>query len=197
MMRDALSGAVRLAYPDVVITEADNYPSAWAAAGAKPDLILCDLIMPGAEPEAGIAGLQRTAPGVPLLVFTGHEDDALLLRLFQMGVSGLLPKSARSAVVESAIQLVLAGGRYIPRRLVDMADGVGAGPVGDLSAVHLSPRQTEILRAIAMGRTNKEIARTFELSPATVKAHAAAAFLALGVTNRTEAAFKARQRGLI
>lgn len=195
MMRDALAGAVRLAYPGVIVTEADDYPSAWTAAAARPDLVLCDLIMPGAGPEEGISGVQKAAPGVPVLVFTGHEDDALLFRLFRMGVAGLLPKSARSAVVESAIHLVLAGGRYVPRRLVEMSD-VGGGPP-EPAMVHLSPRQTEILRAIAMGQTNKEIARTFDLSPATVKAHAAAAFLALGVTNRTEAAFKARQRGLI
>lgn len=195
MMRDALAGAVRLAYPGVIVTEADDYPSAWAAAAANPDLVLCDLIMPGAGPEEGIAGVQNAAPGVPVLVFTGHEDDALLLRLFRMGVAGLLPKSARSVVVESAIHLVLAGGRYVPRRLVEMSDLSGAP--SEPTNVHLSPRQVEILRAIAMGQTNKEIARTFDLSPATVKAHAAATFLALGVTNRTEAAFKARQRGLI
>lgn len=195
MMRDALAGAVRLAYPGVVVAEAEDYPSAWAAAAAGPDLVLCDLIMPGAGPEEGIAGVQNAAPGVPVLVFTGHEDDALLLRLFRMGVAGLLPKSARSVVVESAIHLVLAGGRYVPRRLVEMSD-LGGAPA-EPANVHLSPRQIEILRAIAMGQTNKEIARTFDLSPATVKAHAAATFLALGVTNRTEAAFKARQRGLI
>ena len=195
MMRDALAGAVRLAYPGVIVTEAEDYPSAWAAAAAGPDLVLCDLIMPGAAPEEGISGVQKAAQDAPLLVFTGHTDDALLVRLYRMGVAGLLPKSARSAVVESAIHLVMAGGRYVPRRLVEMAERDGTPP--EPAMMHLSPRQTEILRAIAMGQTNKEIARTFDLSPATVKAHAAATFLALGVTNRTEAAFKARQRGLI
>lgn len=202
MMRDALKGTVRLAHPGVAVTEAEDFPTAWVAAAARPEFILCDLSMPGAGPEEGVAGVLKAAPTTPVLVVTGNEDDALLLRLLRMGIAGFMPKSSRSLLVESAINLILAGGRYVPPRLIEIMDaGVGSGARGGLGAtastVHLSPRQTEILKAMAMGQTNKEIARAFDLSPATVKAHAAAAFLALGVTNRTEAAFQARRKGLI
>ena len=196
MMRDALLGAVQQAFPEAHLTEAPDFPSAWIAARAGPDLIICDLAMPGADPEAGIAGVQSAAPGTPILVITGNDDEALLLRLMQAGVAGFLPKSARSRVIASAITMILAGGRFLP-----MGE---AGPRewsskrgGSAPAVRLTPRQTDVMRAMALGQTNKEIAKAFDLSPATVKAHATAAFLALGVTTRTEAAFKAREAGLI
>lgn len=197
MMRDALAGAVRLAHPHVSVTEADDFPAAWAAAAAGPDLILCDLVMPGAAPEAGILALQAAAPRTPILVVTGNEDDALLLRLARSGVAGLLSKSARTAVIGAAVNSVLAGGRHLPPRLASLVEAEPSADAERSRRGRLSPRQVEILQAMARGQTNKEIARAFDLSPATVKAHAAAAFLALGVANRTEAAYKAREEGLI
>ena len=199
MMRDALAGAVRLAHPGVEIHEAEDFPSAWVAAAARPDLILCDLVMPGATPELGIERLQKAAPETPVLIVTGNEDDALLLRLLRLGIAGVLPKASRSAVIEAAIGLILAGERYLPPHLARMAEPSGRpeSNVPHDPRLRLSPRQTEILRAMAQGHSNKEIARRFDLSPATVKAHAAAAFLSLGVSNRTEAAFRAREEGLI
>ena len=196
MMRDALVGAVQQAFPEALLTEAHDFPSAWAAARARPDLILCDLVMPGADPEAGIARVQASAPGTPILVVTGNDDQALLLRLLQTGVAGFLPKSARSRVIASAITMILAGGRFPP---MGQAAFHSEAPerAGRASAMRLTPRQTDVMRAMALGQTNKEIAKAFDLSPATVKAHATAAFLALGVTTRTEAAFKAREAGLI
>ena len=199
MMRDALAGAVRLAHPGVEIHEAEDFPSAWIAATRRPDLILCDLVMPGAAPELGIVRLQEAAPGTPVLIVTGNENDVLLLRLWRLGVAGLLPKASRSAVIEAAIGLILAGGRYLPPHLAEIAEPrarAESSAPGE-PRIRLSPRQTEILRAMAEGHSNKEIARRFDLSPATVKAHAAAVFLALGVSNRTEAAFRAREEGLI
>ncbi|WP_293682591.1 response regulator transcription factor [uncultured Phenylobacterium sp.] len=195
MMRDALAGAVQQAFPEANLTEAHDFPSAWIAARARPDLIVCDLVMPGADPEAGIAGVLAAAPGTPILVVTGNDDDALLLRLMQAGVAGFLPKSARSRVIASAITMILAGGRFLPMGRRDPPEAPSKR--ADVAPMRLTPRQTDIMRAMALGQTNKEIAKAFDLSPATVKAHATAAFLALGVTTRTEAAFKAREAGLI
>ena len=196
MMRDALVGAVQQAFPDALLAEAHDFPSAWIAARARPELIMCDLVMPGADPESGIAGVQAAAPRTPILVITGNDDDALLLRLMQAGVAGCLPKSARSAAIGSAIKMILAGGRFVP--FGQTASPRRASEAGSKGALlHLTPRQTDIIRAIALGQTNKEIAKAFDLSPATVKAHATAAFLALGVATRTEAALKAREAGLI
>lgn len=198
MMREALSGAVALGWPDARVTHAADYPSAWRAAAIAPDLIISDLVMPGAGPIEGVRGLIAAAPATPVLVVTGNDDDTVLLELLRLGVAGFAPKTSRSAVIEAAIRLVLAGGRYLPPRLADLAMGAST-PVSatDRIAVRLTERQTEVLRMIAAGQSNKEIARVLDLSPATIKAHAAAAFAALGAANRTEAVVRAREIRLI
>lgn len=208
MMREALAGAVLAILPDADIVQCADFPQGWAAAareaaGGRPDLILSDLVMPGAAPVAGVAGLAAAAPGVPILVVTGNEDDATLLALFDLGVAGFAPKTSRAALIDAAIRVVLAGGRYLPPRLLDLAGRQG-GREGRQEAVsapqpsgRLTARQQDVLRAIAAGQSNKEIARDLDLSPATIKAHTAAAMAALGAGNRAEAAFKAREQGLI
>lgn len=200
MMRDALAGAVVLGWPRVEIVQAADFPSAWAAASQRPDFIICDLVMPGAEPLEGVRRLKAAAPDAPILVVTGNEEDEVLLALFQLGISGFAPKTSRSVVIEAAIRLILAGGRYVPPRVVELAVGrpaaAPAAPPPEL-AVRLTARQMDVLRRIAGGQSNKEIARVLDLSPATVKAHAAAAMAALRAANRTEAVLRAREMGLI
>ena len=197
MMREAISGAVQFGWPEAEITQAGNFDTAWAAMAAlTPDLCISDLVMPGAGPIDGIRRLREAAPDTPLLVVTGNEDDATLLALFDLGIAGFAPKTSKSAVIEAAIRLVLAGGRYLPPRLVELAAQRSGGASAGQS-VRLTERQTDVLARIATGKSNKEIARDLNLSPATVKAHIAAICLALGATNRTDATYKARALGLI
>ena len=201
MMREALSGTVAMGWPDAEVTQAADYPSAWAAAAGKPDLIISDLVMPGASPVDGVRRLAETAPDTPILVVTGNEDDAVLMALLKLGVAGFAPKTSKSAVIEAAIRLVLAGGRFLPPRLLELAtrDAAPAAPrlTPEGFAARLTERQLDVLRLIAAGGSNKEIARDLDLSPATIKAHTAAAIAALGAANRTEAAMRARELGLI
>lgn len=197
MMREAISGAVQFGWPEAEITQAGDYDTAWAAMAAlSPDLCISDLVMPGAGPVEGIRRLRQAAPDTPLLVVTGNEDDATLLALFDLGIAGFAPKTSKSAVIEAAIRLVLAGGRYLPPRLVELAAQRGGGAPAPQS-VRLTERQSDVLARIATGKSNKEIARDLNLSPATVKAHIAAIILALGATNRTDATYKARVLGLV
>ena len=116
--------------------------------------------------------------------------------LFDLGIAGFAPKTSKSAVIEAAIRLVLAGGRYLPPRLVELAAQRGGGAYAGQN-IRLTERQTDVLARIATGKSNKEIARDLNLSPATVKAHIAAVILALGATNRTDATYKARALGLV
>lgn len=205
-MREALVGSVKLAFPGATIAEAGDFPSAWAAAASRPDLILNDLGMPGATPADGIGGLIAAAPGVPLLVITANEEDALLLQLFDMGISGLIPKSSPGRIIEAAIRLILAGGRYLPDRVIELASArsgdvppaarMAARPAGS-GADRLTARQIEVIEMMAQGQTNKEIARAFGISPATVKAHAMAACMSLGVSTRAEAVARVQRLGLL
>jgi two-component system, NarL family, nitrate/nitrite response regulator NarL len=198
LMRAALAGAVKLAWPDAEVQTAKDFPEAWLAAEARPDLILCDLGMPGADPLAGIGRLVQLAHGCPILVVTGNEEDEFMLPLFDMGVAGFVPKSAGAEVMEAAMRIVVSGSRYLPPRLLDLVTGTGGGRAsGDAALARLTARQIEVLRLLARGEANKEIARALDLSPATVKTHVAAVLTALRAANRTEAASRARELRLI
>lgn len=201
MMREALGGAVAIGWPEAEVIQAADYPAAWAAAERRPDLIISDLIMPGSRPVEGIRRLVELAPDTPILVITGNDEDEVLLALIKLGVAGFAPKTSKSAVIEAAIHLVLAGGRYLPPRLAEIAmrdlpPGAPTPPPVHGGA-RLTDRQVDVLRLIATGGSNKEIARELDLSPATIKAHTAAALAALGAANRTEAVVRAQQLGLI
>ncbi|NBZ88166.1 response regulator transcription factor [Stagnihabitans tardus] len=200
LVREALGGTVSMGWPGAVVDLAGDFPTAWAKAALGHDLILCDLVMPGAAPLAGIDGLIRAAPGVPVLVVTGTEDDALLLDLLARGVAGFAPKSASGAIIEAAMRLILAGGRYLPPRLADIATSrsqtLQRDDVAQLTA-RLTDRQMDVLHLIAKGQSNKEIARALDLSPSTVKSHISHVLTCLGAANRTEAAIKARLLDLV
>jgi DNA-binding NarL/FixJ family response regulator len=200
MMRDALAGAVALGWPQANVVQAVDFPSAWAAAAERPDLIISDLVMPGATPLEGVRRLKAAAPASPILVVTGNEEDALLIDLFELGIAGFAPKTSKSAIIEAAIRLILAGGRYLPPRIAELASrrpGPEAGRAPRVVTARLTDRQVDVLKLTAQGRSNKEIARDLDLSPATIKAHMAAAIAVLGAANRTEAVVKAQGMGLI
>ncbi|MCU0891366.1 MAG: response regulator transcription factor [Sandarakinorhabdus sp.] len=193
LLRDSLAMLISTRWPAADVLTASSFPQAWSEAAHGPDLCLLDLAMPGAEPLAGIAGVQAAAPGARILIVTGSDDDALLLELVSAGIWGFVPKRAAAPLLLAAIELVLAGGRYLPDRLAALAIATGNRRLD----LQVTPRQIEVLRLMAAGLTNKAIAKQLGLSPATVKTHAALAISAVGATNRTEAAIRAAAAGLI
>lgn len=197
-MREAMSGLITLAWPDATVSVASSFPEAWSAIGTLPELCICDLAMPGATPIEGVKGLRTRAPQTPILIVTGNEDDAVLLELFAIGIAGFVPKTARSAVIRAALGIVLAGERYVPPRLLELAaNSPGKDHEEATQRGILTERQLEILRLVAAGQSNKEAARALMLSPSTVKAHLAAAMVVLGVANRTEAVVYAKRMNFI
>jgi DNA-binding NarL/FixJ family response regulator len=193
-----------MAWPETLITEVGDFPSAWAEAAKGHAICLADLMMPGATPLAGIEGIMRTAPNMPVLVVTGTADDALLLDLLDRGVAGFAPKTASSGIIEAALRLIAAGGRYLPQRLAEIAASridTGHTPARRDEAAMLSERltdrQMDVLRLVATGRSNKEIARLLNLAPSTVKTHVAVVLVSLNASNRTDASVKARMLNLI
>ncbi len=192
LLREALAGMVRIAWPGVQVCEAADYPQAWAAAEDDFDLCLIDLTMPGAPPLDGIAGMRSVAPELPLIVVTGTADDRQMLALLDMGVAGFVAKTTSGTVLEAAIRLVLAGGRYVPERLAEIAAPLGAIIAAD-QPVRLTGRQRDVVRLVARGFSNKEIARELAIAPSSVKSHLAAAQAALGTSNRAQTSVRARE----
>ncbi len=214
LLREALAGTVRMVWPQARILMAAEFPTAWALAREAPDLCLADLVMPGADPLAGIEGLRAAAPHMPVLVITGTEDDALMLALLRLGVAGFVPKSVSGPVIEAAIRLVLAGGTYLPQRVAELAaahpasgwvtTGRSTAPEPpppargeDAAARRFTDRQIDVLRLVAQGQSNKEIGKQLGLAPSTVKSHLENACVMLGVSTRTEASLRARALGVI
>ncbi|GEO01213.1 DNA-binding response regulator [Novosphingobium sediminis] len=210
--------ALALVLEDIVggpVLTAQDYAGAWSHAEERGDIEIAvvDLHMPGIGGLEGIAGLRERAPGARIVVLTGSDSDDDLLAVLALGVDGFVPKSVEPGVVEAAIRLVMAGGRYLPARVADLAaQGLTAPPASAARAAtgraaiipsiqaplgRLSSRQRDVLDQMARGRANKEIAQLLGLSPATVKTHVAHIIAVVGASNRTEAATRARELGLI
>jgi len=195
MVRLGLKAALAPLGPDVAYVEAESAEGALAAAQAHADLdlVLIDINMPGMGGLEGVRRLRDAHPALPVIACSAAEDGALVRSLLQLGVAGFIPKSDTTRVMLQAVQLVLAGGTYVPPRLMagpDATPGAASGPIATLS-----PRQRDVLRLLAEGKPNKLIARELDISEATVKVHLLALFRALGARNRTEAVVIA-QRGL-
>jgi two-component system, NarL family, nitrate/nitrite response regulator NarL len=203
LVRAAIAATVAEITPQDMVLTAKDFTEAWRLAESDPAPLLCivDLQMPGADARAGLRGIRDRAPEAKIVVVTGSESDLDLLAALDLGVDGFIPKTAEPGVVEAAIRLVLAGGRYLPPRIAEIVAGLRArastsalpaeGPYG-----RISERQRDVLRFMASGRSNKEIAEVLALSPATVKSHVAHILAVLGVANRTEAAMSARAKGI-
>ncbi|HVN01891.1 MAG TPA: response regulator transcription factor [Caulobacteraceae bacterium] len=203
LVRAAIAATVAEVAPQRPVLTAKDFGEAWRLAGSEPALVLCivDLQMPGAGPGEGLRGIRDRAPDAKIVVITGSESDADLLAALDLGVDGFIPKTAEPGVVEAAIRLVLAGGRYLPPRVAEIVSGLrarAATPAPPVEAPYgrISERQREVLRFLARGRSNKEIAEVMALSPATVKSHVAHILAVLGAANRTEAALSARAKGM-
>jgi len=187
IMRSALASALAtLGAPRFV--EASDAQGTLAMLDAHPDLdlLLVDLRMPGADGIETVRALRVRAPQVPVVVVSADEDRAHVAQLLALGVSGYVPKSDPPAVIVSAVRLVLAGGTYVPPRLL-------AGDAPDDLRPELTPRQVDVLRLLAQGLPNKSIANALGVSEGTVKVHLIAVFRTLNVRNRTAAVLAAQR----
>jgi len=179
-----------------VVLEAGDLEGALKLAVEHPDadLLLLDLDMPGMNGPTGIRRVAEAHPQLPVVVLSASETRESVQAVIAAGALGFIPKSASSAVMQSAVRLVLSGGVYLPAELI-MTNTTDAPVLDD--PVKLTGRQRDVLRLLAAGMSNKQICRELGLGEGTIKVHIAATFRALDVGNRTEAANVARQLGLI
>lgn len=185
------------------IFHASSLSEALGVAAANPDIdiALLDLFLPdegGMQAGfSGIAAFGLTYPQLPIVILSSSEDPRDVRRALACGALGYVPKSASPDTLKAALELVLKGEIYVPLLMLGDPTGIPvAGPQG-ASAVRLTGRQIEVLSLIVVGHSNKEIARTLNVSDKTVKAHVTGIFKAFGVTNRTQAAGLARTLGMV
>lgn len=178
--------------PSVTIGEAADGPAleALLATRAHWDLMLLDLSMPAFGGESAVRDLVARFPSLPILVVSGTSDAAMMVRLLDAGVAGFLPKSLDGQLMLKAIDLVLAGGRYVPpdvlRAIRGAAGALPAGAGSSSDSADVTPRQREILALLTQGLPNKVIAARLGIAEATVKMHVTALLRAYGVQSRSE-----------
>lgn len=184
----------------VVVGEATTGARAVEMALAlEPDVVLMDLQMPEGGGLAAIQQLARQRPDVRVLVVTLFEDDESVFTALKAGARGYVLKDAEEEEIVRAIRAVAAGEAIfsptIATRLMDYFTAAQASPHADIFP-DLTEREREILTLIARGRSNAEIAEELVISLKTVRNHASNIFNKLQVTDRTQAALRAREAGL-
>lgn len=187
LFRAGLRHLVFQLFPDPEVLEATNYAEVMELikSGARVSLILLDLKMPEMDGFTTLANLVQEADGVPVVVLSGSGELSDMQQCFDKGVMGYIPKSESPQVILGALQLVLSGGIYVPSAFVSAPSERKSCAPSALAG--LTDRQWEVLTLLAEGESNKEIARSLNISEATVKAHLATILKTLGAKNRTQA----------
>ncbi len=168
------------------------------AAQRRPDVLILDLKMPDMDGIAVLKAVKRETPSTRVVLLTGFEVDDAILRAVQEGADGFLFKDVPPAELCRAIRLVAAGEAYlqpeVTTKLVHhMAKRTPTPPKGSA----LTPRELSILRLMARGHTNQEIAQLTGVSLETVRSHVKNVLQKLGQPNRTRAVVYALQSGLV
>lgn len=194
VVRDGLRGIFDGVPGIEVVAEAGDGHEALAQARAtEPDVVLMDLRMPGLDGVGAIERLAADHPRIRVVVLTTYDTDADVSRALAAGVAGYLLKDAPREELQAAVRTAAAGGRVLAQRITSqLIDGLGRKP-----AAAPTPRELEVLRLIARGAANKEVARALLISETTVKTHLKHVFAKLGVDNRAAAVVAAMERRLI
>ncbi|MDX6577618.1 MAG: hypothetical protein QOE96_3571, partial [Blastocatellia bacterium] len=156
----------------------------------RPDITLMDLRMPQLGGVEAITAIRKEFPDARLIVLTTYDGDEDIYRSLQAGAQGYLLKDMFFEELEEAIRKVHGGSRRIPTQVAErLAERMGSSD--------LTGREIEVLEQIVGGNSNKAIASRLNISEATVKSHINNILSKLGVSDRTQAATTALQRGLV
>ncbi|GHJ28400.1 DNA-binding response regulator [Streptomyces hygroscopicus subsp. sporocinereus] len=194
--------AILDAEPDLCVVgqAADGDTAVELAVSARPDVALMDVRMPGIGGLAATAAITERSPATRVLVLTTFGLDEYLFAALRAGAAGFLLKDAEPERVIDAVRVVHGGAALldpaVTRTLIDRFTD-GPGPLDTTRLDLLTPRETEVLRQVARGLSNAEIAAVLGVSPPTVKDHVSVLLGKLGVRDRVQATIAAYETGLI
>ena len=182
-----------------VVAEADDGREAIELVKkTDPDVAVIDISMPGLDGLEVISQLKTRHPELPILILTMHEEGQYVVRAIQAGAMGYLTKQSAPEQLVNAIRKVHDGQRYLTEDAAEsLALRIARGSDGQSSLDSLSMREMQVLRRLAMGQTNREIARAYHISIKTVDTYRARLLKKLGLRNNAELSRFAMQNQLI
>ena len=181
-----------------VVGEAGNAKDAiFRARALKPDVILLDVVMPGESGIEVLPKLLQESPETRVLVLSMQDDPSYVREAFAAGASGYVLKEAVDEEVVSAVREIASGGRYVHPALGARIIEAEAEERAAAEADPLSDREREILRLLALGHTNQEIAQQLYISVRTAESHRAHIMQKLRLSTRAELVRYALARGLV
>ncbi len=202
LVRRGMSYVVKEGFPDAEVVEAESATVALEAlhANADIDIALVDVRMPDLDGLELLRAIKAEWAGIPVIMLSTYENAPYVKRALADGAAGYLLKDATPEDLSQAINVAMSGSGNVlsPRVIQNLFDEQlgGTNENGRRNEYSLTQRENDILARLAEGRSNRDIAQSLFLSEKTVKAHLAAVFRKLGVTNRTQAAMMAVQMGV-
>lgn len=204
LVRRGMAHVVRECFPKAEVVEVADAAQALEAMGEGGiDVALVDVRMPDTDGLDLLHEMKQRWPAVPVIMLTSFDHAHYVRRALAEGAAGYMLKDATPEDLQQAITVAMSGGGNVlsPRVIQNLFEAHEGSPPEDGSAgprTHgtLTQRETDILALLVEGRSNRDISRALFLSEKTVKAHLAAIFRKLGVTNRTQAAMAAVAMGI-
>jgi two-component system response regulator NreC len=193
IVRDGLRRIVEAEGDMEVVAEAGDADTARRrTSGLKPSVLVLDLNMPGGPSLAAIPAIREGSPGTMVVVLTMQDDPAFAREAFRLGAKAFVVKHAAGAELVDAIRAASRGETYVNPLIGARLAAEPEGPPGGLT-----PREIEVLRLVAAGFTNPEIAEKLVISIRTVETHRAAIHRKLDTSSRAEVVAFARNQGLL
>jgi DNA-binding NarL/FixJ family response regulator len=200
ILRDGLTALLGAAADIEVVGEAASGEEAIeACARLHPDLVVMDVAMPGLGGLEATLAIRNQYPGVRVLVLTQHENPEYVRRFLKAGAAGYVLKRSAGADLARAIRAAMQGGLVldpaVARSAVD--ESTAPAPAGDAAYETLTSREKQVLKLVAEGRSNKEVADVLEISVKTAMTHREHLMQKLGIHNRTDLIRFAIRAGVI
>jgi DNA-binding NarL/FixJ family response regulator len=185
-------------FPGAEFGEAADAPAALALLDEQQwDVVLLDLNLPGRDGLALLGELGRLRPELPVLVVSAYQEDEFAIRALKLGAAGYLQKQGATSELVAAVRLVLGGGRYMTAAVSAQLANALAGKAERGGPKELSPRELQVLRMVASGRTIKEIAAELGLSEKTIGTYRARLAEKTRTSSNVELTLYAVRHGLV
>lgn len=200
LVRQGVTALFEREAPGTVLLQACDSAEGLRLAAMHPDLdaVFLDLAMPGLDGMDALLEFGRVRPALPVIVLTAADSPALARRAFTAGALGYVPKSASAETLLTALDFVLRGETFVPslapRGWHTDASGHAPKPAG---VAELTDRQSEVLRHLGEGLSNKAIAHRMGITEKTIKAHMTGVLRAMSASDRDQAVQTARAAGII